>query len=961
METTTGLTFAVRHCEQNGPNYYHTAHGEDALLIANDYYHTTDAITYLGAEGPDGRGGIPSQAISPSLFVDIVRDLLVNKRNRIEVWAVPTGGPKNTQNNWQIIKRASPGNIHDFEDLMFQDDVGAAGADNPITLALQFGFKDGQRMVGAAFIDLNTRTLNVCEFIDDDHLSNVYVSLYHAQDALERLWTDVGRHIYAPCHDRSESLVVQVGATECLLAQEDEAETTRILTVLEACNVLDTPKRKGGDHATHQFSVRRGEFAIHTLEQDLTTLLALPPLQHNYDEMQKQFAMGAAACLIRHFELLSDSNNINKWHLKSHNFGQYMRLDRTAFVTLHLIPEGKEKRSMSLFSLLNHCRTPMGSRRLVQWIKQNIVELFFDDHELRGTLQENLLKRVPDVNRLMRKIVKGNAGLQDILRLYQFVEKLVGIHMALSFYAGEHKDLITAKYEEPLAELIESFKQFEAMVETMVDLSLIDQHEYRIRPDFDDDLKEFYKGLQKSKQKMEDLRSRIADDLKLDSKELKLESSKHVGYFFRLTARNEKLIRNRKDFIRVEGQKKDGVKFRNSDLHRLNEDYKKFNRSYEQKQAQIVASVVTTTSTYQQPMERASEIIADLDAFVSMAHVSANWRYTRPQLTEPGVGDIIIKGSRHPCLETMDQINFIANDVNLTRESRVQIITGPNMGGKSTYIRQVAMVVLMAQMGCFVPAESASISIVDAILVRVGAGDSQLRGISTFMAEMLETAAILRSATSKSLICIDELGRGTSTYDGFGLAWAISRHIAKEIKAFCLFATHFHELTSLADEIPHVANLHVTAQTGDEDKLADLTFLYQIRPGACDQSFGIHVAKMTNFPEEIVKVAEAKAAELESFDTVLVKEHQLSPSKRLANKGKQKADEASSPAAQDQSSSDADELAGVAERLLQDMEVAGLDQLPRAEAMEKIAALVARIDQAKANNPRLAALLANTH
>lgn len=177
---------------------------------------------HAGAEGPDGRGGIPSQAISPSLFVDIVRDLLVNKRNRIEVWAVPTGGPKNTQNNWQIIKRASPGNIHDFEDLMFQDDVGAAGADNPITLALQFGFKDGtrghstqhqrvaethpfrtrfpgQRMVGAAFIDLNTRTINVCEFIDDDHLSNVYVGhLYHAQDALKRLWTDVGRH--TPMH-----------------------------------------------------------------------------------------------------------------------------------------------------------------------------------------------------------------------------------------------------------------------------------------------------------------------------------------------------------------------------------------------------------------------------------------------------------------------------------------------------------------------------------------------------------------------------------------------------------------------------------------------------------------------------------------------------------------------------------------------------------------------------------------
>merc|ERR1719265_559502 len=334
----------------------------------------------------------------------------------------------------------------------------------------------------------------------------------------------------------------------------------------------------------------------------------------------------------------------------------------------------------------------------------------------------------------------------------------------------------------------------------------------------------------------------------------------------RATKKNQQAVEKHKGKFKLKmlSIKKQECMFTTPELEKLNLQFQQAVASYDKQSKQLTDKALDVASTYTPVVERTADLLGNLDVLAALARVvlSAPCQFCRA-VTDPECKTFTIKGATHVLVVANSEKSFVANDLDMEKESsRLHIITGPNMGGKSTYIRSVALISLLNQIGSFVPCQSATLPIFDSVMCRVGASDMQLRGISTFMAEMLEATSILNSATDKSLVIVDELGRGTSTSDGFGIAWAIARHLAETTRCFSLFATHFHELAGLEDTVTGVHNRHATAAV--DTISGQLTFLYALAAGPADQSYGAHVAELAGFPKSVVEASKRRALEFEA-------------------------------------------------------------------------------------------------
>ena len=550
---------------------------------------------------------------------------------------------------------------------------------------------------------------------------------------------------------------------------------------------------------------------------------------------------------------LKDLSHINKINYIKKN--DYLEMDIHSIRNLELVETLRLKeRTYSLIWLLDKCKTAMGSRKLKSWMlnplknkdainaRYDKIEKLNNEFILKDELK-NLLYEVYDIERLSGKVINGSLNARDLIQLKKSIGVLPEIKkitekLGFDYDIDSHEDIFT---------LLDS-----ALVE---DAPISIKEGYMIKTGFNSELDELREIRSGGKDFVAAFEAKVKEETGIKS--LKVGFNKVFGYFIEIPNGSKNLVKEeyhwerRQTLTNCERYISPALKEKESMI--LNAEEKIIDLEYK-----LFCDIKEIVKKEVPSLNKTADALSEIDALTSLSICSEEYSLVRPILTSDHIIDI--KNGRHPVVESVSKSEYVPNDCLMDNGINTLLITGPNMSGKSTFMRQLAIIVIMAQMGSFVPCEAATLPIIDKIFTRIGASDDLVSGESTFMVEMKEARNAIDGATENSLILFDELGRGTATYDGMSLAQAILEYISENIGAFTLFSTHYHELTRLDKKFKNIKNVHVSAvENGNQ-----ITFLHKVKNGAVDKSYGIHVARLAKMPDELLDRAEEILSEYES-------------------------------------------------------------------------------------------------
>lgn len=566
----------------------------------------------------------------------------------------------------------------------------------------------------------------------------------------------------------------------------------------------------------------------------------------------------------------SNINQIN--NIKKYEIEKYMQLDITTRKNLEILEANREKtKKGSLLWVLDETVTAMGGRQLRHWIeaplldiveikkRQDVVEILVNNNLLRDDIQD-VLKTVYDIERIISKVVTSNVNARELLSLKNSLENLPTLKNVLGKIVNETKNV----YFYELYQKLDTLEDIYSLIENSIadDAKITIKEGGIIKDGFDEQVDEYRKASTQGQDWLMELEAKEKERTGIKGKWLRVGYNRVFGYFIEVTNSYKNMVPEDR-YIRKQTLA-GAERYITEELKEIEDKILGAKDKLVEIEYEIFCKIRDKIASQVIRVQNTASVVATLDVLCSFATVAINNRYVKPEITTDG--NIDIKNGRHAVVEkALKNDEFIPNDVYMNNDAdRFLIITGPNMAGKSTYMRQVAIITYMAQLGSFVPADSAKVSIVDRIFTRIGASDDLAMGQSTFMVEMQELSNILENATKNSLIILDEIGRGTSTYDGLAIAWATVEYVAdkEKIGAKTLFATHYHELIELEGKVEGVKNYSVDVK----EKGDDVIFLRKITPGGADESYGIYVAKLAGIKKSVIQRSKQILKELENVD-----------------------------------------------------------------------------------------------